>query len=103
MPGERISDKQVGMYMKSRKSGYIQIVSAAKSGISERSGRNIEHGIRKVPKGSRKYRRTVDPLNGSFERDLKPLLEQSPALTPITLLEELQRRYEDKFPGFIIA
>ena len=42
MSGKRITSKQVEIYMKARKEIKTQVVSAAKAGISERSGRMIE-------------------------------------------------------------
>ena len=43
MPGQRITKKQVNIYMQKRKDGLTQMVAAAKAGISEHSGRNIDH------------------------------------------------------------
>ena len=40
MSGEWLTQKQVDIYMQSRKLGKTQVQSAAKAGISERSGRN---------------------------------------------------------------
>ncbi|WP_231605695.1 hypothetical protein [Synechococcus sp. CBW1006] len=36
-----------------------------------------------------------DPLAGVWEEELMPLLQRAPALTPITLLEHLQRQKPD--------
>ncbi len=44
MPGKRITKEQVKIYMETRKSGKTQLISSAKAGISERSGRAIEKG-----------------------------------------------------------
>lgn len=102
MPGKRITDQQVEIYMKNRKAGYKQITAAAKAGISERSGRNIEHGRRKSILTSHNWTTRRDPLQGAFEKDLLPLLEQNPKITPITLLEELQRLHPDKYTDQVL-
>ena len=46
MPGNWITEEQVKIYMKARSEGHTQEVSAAKSGMSERTGRSIEQGKR---------------------------------------------------------
>ena len=101
MPGSKITKQQVEIYMKSRKIGDKQITSAARAGISERSGRDIEYGRRKDIPTIHKWRTRQDPLKGAFEKDIIPLLENSPKLTPITLLEELQHRYPGEYPDRI--
>jgi hypothetical protein len=73
--------------MKSRREGYTQIVAAAKSGISERSGRDIEKESRKNPWEKARWRSCPDPLKEVWESELIPMLEQNPSLTAITLLE----------------
>lgn len=96
MPGIWITTRQVELYMQSRKEGLIQIAAAAKASISERSGRNIEQGIRPQPGLTRQARRTrPDPLLAVWENDCVPMLEQLPMLQPITLLEYLQDKYVD--------
>lgn len=49
MPGKWINNEQVKIYMKSRNSDNSQVTSAAKAGISERSGRDIENGSNRSP------------------------------------------------------
>ncbi len=49
MPGKWIKSRQVELYMKRRKQGDSQETAAAKAGISERRGRDIEHGQRMIP------------------------------------------------------
>jgi len=46
MPGNWITNQQVEIYMKARTKGYTQEVAAAKSGMSERTAREIEQGKR---------------------------------------------------------
>jgi len=83
--------------MQSRKEGLIQVASAAKSGMSERSGRNIEHGKRLQPRTARNIIRTrPDPFSLVWENELTPMLERLPMLQPITILEYLQEKHVDK-------
>ena len=93
MPGSRITRKQEEIYMKSRQTGLSQEVAAAKSGLSVRSGRRIERGERDPAPHT--WRTRKDPLVAVWETHLVPLLERSPDLAGLTLLEYL----EDTFPG----
>jgi hypothetical protein len=102
MPGKWIKPQQVELYMEARKKGYKQSVAAAKAGISERSGRNIEHNRRAEPGSMVRWRTRPDPLNGVWERELQPMLEQSPKLAAITLLEYLQSKYPGDYPDKVL-
>jgi hypothetical protein len=88
--------------MNNRKEGKTQVVSAARSGISERSGREIERGRRVEPRGKeRTWRTRADPFNAVWAQELEPMLRHSPSLSALTLLEYLQanhgaERYPDK-------
>ena len=97
MPGKTINQKQVNLYMSSRKHGESQVTAAAKAGISERSGRRIDQGKRNTALKPRDYQTRKDPLEGAFEKYLVPLLEQEPTLQPITLFEELTEQCPGKF------
>jgi len=88
--------------MKARREGYTQIVAAAKAGISERSGRDIEQGNRGNPWEKERWRSCPDPLVGVWESELMPMLEQTPSLTAITLLEYLQNKYDDAYPDSLL-
>lgn len=96
MPGKFITSQQVEIFMTARKSGYTQVISCAKAGISERSGRTIEKGkgSRKNDKAARRRTRN-DPLSAIWEAELVPLLQQNPNLQPITLLEYIQQEHKD--------
>jgi transposase InsO family protein len=102
MPGRLITTKQVKIYMTARKEGCTQVLSAAKAGISERSGREIEKGRRKAKHEVRNWKTRKDPLCGVWENELEPLLMKQPELSPITLLEMLQERDKDKHPDSIL-
>ncbi|MGZ8981909.1 MAG: IS21 family transposase [Burkholderiaceae bacterium] len=93
MPGRRINRTQVAKYMEHRKE-LEQEAAAAKVGISVRSARRIE-GAGGLPSKQelRQWRTRADPLSCWWESDIAPLLEATPALNAVTILEELQRRY----------
>ncbi|MFI4963228.1 MAG: IS21 family transposase, partial [Legionellales bacterium] len=88
--------------MKARREGYTQIVAAAKSGISERSGRTIEQDKRKDPWSKSRWRSCPDPFDKVWESELRPMLEQTPRLTAITLLEYLQGQYPEDYPDCLL-
>jgi hypothetical protein len=91
MPGRKITKQQVNLYMTSRINGYTQVTSSAKAGISERSGKRIEsNNCLILSPTARNWRTRKDPLAEIWDCELRLLLEESPALTPITLLEYLQ-------------
>ena len=103
MPGQWITNQQVEIYMKSRKSGNTQVTSAAKAGVSERTARDIESGRRVNPKSKQHHRRTrQDPLAEVWASELVPLLESEPQLQPITLLEYLHEKYSSQYPDKIL-
>ena len=63
MSGQWLTSKQVEIYMNARKEGKTQAVSAAKAGISERRGRDIEKGQRIDPNAQqRAWRTRADPF-----------------------------------------
>ncbi len=98
MPGQRINQCQIGLYMKHRKDGKSQIVAAAKAGFSERSARNIEKNGYQKAKSKRHWRTKPDPFEEVWESELQPMLEENPKLQAQTLLDFLQRKYEGQFP-----
>jgi transposase InsO family protein len=100
MPGKRITDHQVLKYKAQRRTR-TQSAAAAKAGISERSARRIET-LESLPsqRAARQWRTRPDPLAAVWEAELLPLLQTSPHLSAVTLLEELQRRHPGEYgPG----
>ena len=83
------------LYMKKRRIGSAQEAAAAAAGISVRSARRIDTGGIQVQAGKPRGRTRADPLEGIWEEVLLPLLTAKPGLTPITLLENLQRQKPD--------
>jgi len=98
VPGTRITDQQVRLYMKTRKK-QSQELAAAKAGISERSARRIDQAT-SLPsqKPRRHWRSRADPFAGIWDTDVVPLLKSAPKLMGITLLRKLQSDYPDRFP-----
>ena len=96
MPGKRITCQQYEVYMKLKRSGLNQAISSVKAGFSERSGRNLDkrRGVALSTRNKKIGKRKNDPLE-AWQDILLPLLEQTPNLTPRTLLEYLQ----DNYPG----
>lgn len=99
MPGKRLTDQQVKLYMDNRKKNFSQSIAAAKAGISERSGRRIEQTQSSVPKGNgqRHWRTRKDPLQGVWEEELQQMLEAEPQLTADGLWEYLNDNYPNKY------
>jgi transposase InsO family protein len=102
MSGRWIKSRQVEIYMNARKTGYTQQTAAAKAGISERSGRNIEKTGPTLRPEKRHWRTRQDPLNGIWEQELVPLLEKLPDLQPITLLEHMQLNHPGDYPDSLL-
>ncbi len=89
--------------MQHRQGGASQEIAAAKTGISERSGRRIE----KSPttpriKPERGWRTRDDPLEAVWSSELVLLLEREPSLTGTTLLEYLQEHYPGHYDQRIL-
>lgn len=83
--------------MKSRQTGNTQEISAAKSGISIRSGRRIEKNERPTQM-QLSWRTSCDPFDLVWETKLLPLLVREPELTCTTLGEFLEERYPGQYP-----
>jgi hypothetical protein len=97
MPGQRITDKQVNRYKELRRK-LTQEVAAAKVGISLRTARRIEQSAA-LPsqRPVRSWRTRTDPLASVWDSEIVPLLHRAPGLNAVTLLEEMQRRYPERF------
>ena len=85
--------------MKNRHAGLSQTASAAKVGISERSGRRIEKGeLQPQRHQARHWRTRKDSFFEVWESELEPLLQREPSLTGTTLWEVLDERYPGVYP-----
>jgi transposase InsO family protein len=100
--GKRIGDHQVGIYKKLRKK-LRQEVAAAKVGISVRSARRLD-GAQALPsqREARAWRTRADPFEAVWQSELVPMLEAAPALTAMTLLEEIQRRHPGQYDAALL-
>ena len=98
MTGKWITNQQVKVYMDTRSKGSHQETSAAKAGLSVRTGRDIENGNRINPKEKERHWRTrADPLQAVWDNELVPMLKAAPTLQAITILEYLQDQYPDQY------
>ena len=95
MPGKRITEQQIRLYMTFKNEGKTQMVAAAKVGISDRTARRIDKGELTVHSPNHYWRTRHDPLENVWDSQLVPLLEQNPGLLPLTLYEWL----DDNYPG----
>lgn len=96
MPGTRITNQQVCLYMKIRKVK-SQVMAAAKVGISERSARRLEHGG-VLPSPRPRWRSRPDEFAPVWDSEIVPMLRQAPKLMAITLLRKLQEDHPGQFP-----
>jgi len=93
-----ITDQQVRLYMTDIQN-HSQRTAAARAGFSERTARRFDAdptlpSQRKIVHG----RTVADPLEGYWETDLLPLLENDSALQAVTLLRHLQGLHPLAFP-----
>lgn len=88
--------------MQYRQQGQPQKISAAKSGISVRSARRIDHQPNPPIPKPRHWRTRKDPLEGVWENELLPLLRAEPGLTGLTLMEYLEEHYPDAYPSSLL-
>ena len=102
MSGRRVTAQQVELFMKARREGQTQQTASALAGLSERTGRRIEKGEAGCGPCKRHWRTRPDPLEAVWETELLPLLNASPSLGAITLLEELQRRHPGEYPDSVL-
>ena len=97
MSGKRITAQQRAFYMKFRQQDITQSISAAKAGISERSGRRIEKNTPSKSSSS-KSRTRKDPFETIWPQVLEPMLLGESSLTGLTLWEYLDDNYPGLYP-----
>jgi len=99
VPGTRITDQQVMIYMKHRTRN-SQVVAAAKAGISERSARRLDKANQQTNDGKRQWRTRKDPLEAVWDSVVVPILKQDNDITPVGVFDHLCEYHTDKFsPG----
>jgi transposase InsO family protein len=75
-------------------------VAAARAGFSAATGYRIEQDPRPPSeKRAPRERRRPDPLADVFDAEVAPMLEASPGLRPVAVLEELLRRHPELGAG----
>ena len=80
MPGKKITDHQVNKY-KEHRYYMSQVAAAAKSAISERSARRIEHSdALPSQRPRREWCALQDPLAAAWDVELAPLLRSDAQL-----------------------
>ena len=103
MPGRRkITDRQVRIYMETRREGKTQAVSAARAGFSESTARRLKRNGHRPAQALRNWRTRKDPFTEVWEKELIPLLESEPKLQARTLLEKLQVNHVESFPDKLL-
>lgn len=98
MPGKRITNNQIRLFMQSKERGKSQAVAAAQAGFSERSAYNVASRSYETANRKRSWRTRSDPYEAVWENEIVPFLESSPKLEARTLLEMLQQHYPDQYP-----
>lgn len=96
MSGKHISDQQVNLYMKHRKT-QVQSIAAAKAGISERSARRIDTQQHQKNDNKRNWRTRQDPLAEIWDEIVLPMLESTEEITPVGIFDYLCAEHADKF------
>lgn len=94
-----IKQQQVKLYMKYRHASKLtQVASAAKVGISTRSGYTIEQGKHYTQRvrEPRQYKTRSSPIDQVWIDELEPMLEENPDLQPSTLFIHLSRTHLDE-------
>ena len=99
MPGRHVTDHQMRLFTKHRSTDPIP-VAAARAGFSAAIGYRLAQDPRppsekRTPRG----RRRPDPLADVFDAEVAPMLEASPGLRPVAVLEELLRRHPELGAG----
>ena len=93
MPGRHVTDHQMRLFMKHRSTDPIP-VAAARAGFSAATGYRMAQDPRPPSeKHTPRERRRPDPLVEVFDTEVVPMLEASPGLRPVAILEELLRRH----------
>ena len=102
MPGARITIKQQEIYMRMRSNRLTQVLASAKAGISERSGRDIEHNKNKRQAGKeRTWATRENPFADVWELEIVPLLQQG-VYQATVVLDELQKKYVGRFGNSVL-
>ena len=99
VPGRHITDHQMRLYMKFRKTN-MTAVAAARASISTATAYRIGKdprlpSQRKTPRD----RRRPDPLADIFDAEVVPMLKAAPGIRSIAIFEEMIRRHPELGDG----
>ncbi len=99
MPGRHITDHQMRLYMKFRKTN-TTAVAAARASISTATAYRIGKDPR-LPsqKQTPRDRRRPDPLADIFEAEVMPMLKAAPGIRSVAIFEEMIRRHPELGDG----
>ena len=101
MPGRPITDRQYEDYMKLR-TQHTQDLAVAKAGFSQSTG-SCRNRDPRPPSQKKQDRRhgggKPDPLADFWDQEIVPMIEATPGLRPVTVLEEMKRRHPDRDRG----
>ena len=90
LSGRHVTDHQMRLYIKFRKT---DAVAAAKASFSTATAYRFDHDGRlpslKLPV---RDRRRPDPLADIFDAEIVPMLQAAPSLRAVAILEEMQRK-----------
>ena len=93
MPGPHVTDRQMRLFMKFRKSNPL-CVAGAKAGFSPATAYRLDKDPRLPSQKQRQRgRRRADPLADVWEDDVIGMLKAAPGLRPIAIFDELLRRH----------
>lgn len=92
MPGRHITDRQMRLYMKFRRTEPVPL-AAARAGFSTATAYRIKQNPRPPSPSTSRGRRRPDPLAAIWESEIVPLLRAAPGLRPIAFFEEVLRRH----------
>jgi len=102
MPGEKITDNQVAIYMENKKNGHTQKIAAAKAGFSERSAKSIDGKKHWTQKDrGRSWRTHKDAFVEVWTKEVVPMLERG-ASEASFIFEEVQKKHPNKFPDSML-
>jgi hypothetical protein len=95
LPGRHVTDFQMRLYMKFRRTDAAP-AAAAKASFSEATAWRLEKDPR-LPstKVRARSRRRADPLAAIFDAEVLPMLEAAPGLRPVAIFEEMRRRHPE--------
>lgn len=99
MSGRHVTDHQMRLYMKFRKTNTTG-VAAARASISKATAYRIDKDPR-LPsqKQTPRERRRPDPLSDVFDAEIVPMLKAAPGIRSVAIFEEVIRRHPELGDG----